>query len=234
MSSQSILLVDDEAEIVHLMKIYLQNENFLLFTAQNGSEALEILKKHTIDLIVMDVMMPIMDGIEACMKMREKHNMPIIFLSAKGQEVDKINGLSIGADDYVTKPFSPLELVARIKSHLRSYSRYTSSQQTNFDEIVIDDLKINIATHEIMRENEVIQLTPREFSILELLARNQGIVFSIEQIYEKVWKEAYLESNNTVMVHIRKIREKIEVIPRKPKYIKTVWGIGYKIEKQKN
>jgi len=233
MGRETILLVDDEPEIIQLMNIYLQNEGYTLFTANNGAEALHILQKEAVDLVVMDIMMPQMDGIETCMKIRENHQMPIIFLSAKGQEVDKIMGLSIGADDYVTKPFSPLELVARIKSQLRRYCRYVSPASKEMDEDVveIDDLIINVSTHEVTVGDQALKLTPREFAILLLLARNRGMVMSMEQIYEKVWKDDFMDSNNTVMVHIRKIREKIEVDPRKPRFIKTVWGVGYKIDK---
>ncbi|UVI30781.1 response regulator transcription factor [Paenibacillus spongiae] len=232
MSHETILLVDDEPEIIQLMKIYLLNEGYTLHTASSGVEALSILDKEAVDLIVMDIMMPEMDGFDACMKIRECNQMPIIFLSAKGQEVDKIKGLSIGADDYVTKPFSPLELVARIKSHLRRYHKYAPSDRTQGEDIVeIDDLVINVSTHEVTVDERPVKLTPREFAILLLLARNQGIVMSMEHIYEKIWKDTFMDSNNTVMVHIRKIREKIEMDPRKPRYIKTVWGVGYKIDK---
>ncbi|GGD65797.1 response regulator transcription factor [Paenibacillus nasutitermitis] len=229
MNTKTLLLVDDETEIIKLMQIYLLQENFRLLTAGSGEEALDIVKRETVDLIVLDIMMPGMNGIDTCLKIRETGDMPIIFLSAKGQEIDKITGLSIGADDYVTKPFSPLELIARIKSQLRRYSKY-SPPQAGSDSVVIDGLMINSSTHEITVEGEPVKLTPREFAIVELLARNRGIVFSIENIYEKVWKDAFFEANNTVMVHIRKIREKIEADPRKPRYIKTVWGVGYKFD----
>ncbi|MCQ6562405.1 response regulator transcription factor [Paenibacillus mendelii] len=232
MSYETILLVDDEPEIIQLMKIYLLNEGYKLHAASSGAEALRILNKEAIDLIVMDIMMPEMDGFDACMKIRESNQMPIIFLSAKGQEVDKIKGLSIGADDYVTKPFSPLELVARIKSHLRRYYKYAPSDRPQDEDIVeIDDLVINVSTHEVTVDERPVKLTPREFAILLLLARNQGFVLSMEHIYEKIWKDTFMDSNNTVMVHIRKIREKIESDSRKPKYIKTVWGVGYKMDK---
>ncbi|MFD0711966.1 response regulator transcription factor [Paenibacillus sp. GCM10027626] len=231
MSREAILLVDDEPEIIQLMTIYLQNEGYTLHTANNGEEALACLNKESVDLIVMDIMMPKMDGIEACMKIREKKQMPIIFLSAKGQEVDKIMGLSIGADDYVTKPFSPLELIARIKSQLRRYRKYVAPVDNDEEIVEIDDLVINVSTHEVTVSEQPVKLTPREFAILLLLARNRGIVMSMEQIYEKIWKDDFMESNNTVMVHIRKIREKIEIDPRNPRFIKTVWGVGYKIDK---
>lgn len=231
MNHGTILLVDDEAEIIKLMQVFLQNEGYRLLTASDGKQALEWIEKESVDLIILDVMMPVMDGLQACMKIREEHQMPIILLSAKGQEIDKITGLSLGADDYVTKPFSPLELIARVKSQLRRYNNYASNTVSNVDQMVIDDLVINVSTHEVTVDSNFVKLTPREFAILELLARNQGIVLSMEQIYENVWKDAYMESNNTVMVHIRKIREKIEPNPRAPKFIKTVWGVGYKIDK---
>ncbi|MEC0229782.1 response regulator transcription factor [Paenibacillus alba] len=226
----TILLVDDEKEIVDLLEIYLKNEGFTLLKASNGVEALELLKTNHVDLIILDVMMPHMDGIEACMKIREEKHMPIIMLSAKSQEMDKITGLSIGADDYVAKPFSPLEIMARVKSQLRRYRQLNASTIKNENEIVIDDLVINMATHKVSIDQVDARLTPREFAILQVLARNRGIVLSMEKIYETVWNEPFWESNNTVMVHIRKIREKIEKEPSSPQYIKTVWGIGYTIE----
>ncbi|MGQ3480253.1 response regulator transcription factor [Paenibacillus sp. TY11] len=231
MHNGTILLVDDEPEIIKLMQIYLENEGYRLLMARDGLEALEQVSRETIDMMVLDVMMPNMDGVEACMKIRETEHFPIIMLSAKGQDMDKITGLSVGADDYVTKPFSPLELVARIKSQLRRVRKYTHSSPVLEHEMILDELSINSATHEVTLAGESIKLTPREFAIVELLARNRGQVLSMEQIYEKVWKEQYLESNNTLMVHVRKIREKIEADPRKPKYLKTIWGIGYKMEK---
>lgn len=226
----TILLVDDEKEIVDLLEIYLKNEGFTLLKASNGIEALEILNSQHVDLIILDVMMPQMDGFEACMKIREEKHMPIIMLSAKSQEMDKITGLSIGADDYVVKPFSPLEITARVKSQLRRYRQLNVSSIKNDNEIIIDDLVINIATHKVSIDHNEVRLTPREFAILQVLARNRGIVLSMEKIYENVWNEPFWESNNTIMVHIRKIREKIEKDPSIPQYIKTVWGIGYTIE----
>ncbi|MGS5019856.1 response regulator transcription factor [Paenibacillus sp. JJ1683] len=231
MHNGTILLVDDEPEIIKLMQIYLENEGYRLLMARDGLEALEQVNREQIDVMVLDVMMPNMDGIEACMKIRETEHFPIIMLSAKGQDMDKITGLSVGADDYVTKPFSPLELVARIKSQLRRVRKYAHSSPILEHEMVLDELSINTVTHEVTLAGESVKLTPREFAIVELLARHRGQVLSMEQIYEKVWKEQYLESNNTLMVHVRKIREKIETDPRKPKYLKTVWGIGYKMEK---
>ncbi|MBO9606192.1 MAG: response regulator transcription factor [Paenibacillaceae bacterium] len=230
MNRETVLLVDDEKEIVDLLDIYLRNEGYTLLKAADGREALALVEAHPVDLIVLDVMMPHMDGIAACMKIRESRHMPIIMLSAKGQDIDKITGLSIGADDYVVKPFSPLELLARVKSQLRRYKMMQAPQPAKENEIVIDGLTINTSTHKVTIEDEEVRLTPREFAILELLARNRGIVLSMERIYQEVWNEPFMESNNTVMVHIRKIREKIEKNPGDPRYILTVWGIGYKIE----
>ncbi|MFH5184266.1 response regulator transcription factor [Paenibacillus sp. TAB 01] len=230
MTQPTILLVDDEKEIIDLLEIYLKNEGYKLLRAADGEEALQVLRKEEVDLIVLDIMMPKMDGIEACLKIREQRNMPIIMLSAKSQDMDKIWGLSSGADDYMSKPFNPLELIARIKSQLRRYTRLNVPQANRANEIEVDELTINTSTHEVKLEGREIKLTPREFAILELLARNRGIVWSIEKIYETVWQEAYFDSDNTVMVDIRKIREKIEQNPRKPKFIKTVWGVGYKVD----
>ncbi|WIV19875.1 response regulator transcription factor [Paenibacillus polygoni] len=233
MSREAILLVDDEKEIIELIEIYLKNEGYIIFKAFNGVEALEILRHNPVDLIILDVMMPQMDGIQACMKIREKNNTPIIMLSAKSQDMDKISGLSIGADDYVTKPFNPLELVARVKSQLRRYKMLNNRSDSGDDEIVIDDLVINTATHTVTVGDQEVKLTPREFDILKLLAVNQGIVLSMDKIYEEVWNEPFMDSKNTVMVHIRKLREKIEKDTQHPAYIKTVWGIGYKMRSAK-
>lgn len=230
MSIATILMVDDEYEIIKLMEIYFKNENYAMLKAGNGIEALELLEKHQVDLIVLDVMMPAMDGIEACMKIREKNHIPIIMLSAKSQDIDKISGLSVGADDYVTKPFSPLELIARIKAQLRRVNQFHANKKANVDEIRIDDLVINSASHVVTIEDKQLKLTPREFAILQLLANHVGKVLSMDQIYEHVWQEPFMESKNTVMVHVRKLREKLESDPQNPRYIKTVWGIGYKLE----
>lgn len=230
MAERTILVVEDEKEIVDLIEIYLTNEGYRTIRASNGLEALNILQQHHVDLVILDIMLPVMDGIETCLKIRERQNMPIIMLSAKSQDMDKIMGLSSGADDYVTKPFNPLELLARIKSQLRRYTRLNVPNPLKEHEIEVDDLLINTATHEVRVDGREVKLTPREFAILELLARNRGVVFSIDRIYETVWGEPSYSAGNTVMVHIRKIREKIEENPRQPKYIKTVWGVGYKIE----
>lgn len=231
MGRETILVVDDEKEIRDLITIYLKNEGYNVLQAENGEEGLRIVEKEEVHLVVLDIMMPKIDGIHMCLKVREVKEMPIIMLSAKTQDMDKILGLTTGADDYVTKPFNPLELVARIKSQLRRYMRMNGFTLPDNNEVEIGDMKMNTATYEVFVGNEEVKLTPREFSILQLLAVNPGIVFSTEQIYEKVWNEQSFQSDNTVMVHIRKIREKIEENPRKPHYIKTVWGVGYKIEK---
>lgn len=228
---ETILLVDDEKEILRLMEIYLRNEGYDLLTAADGLEALEVLQSHPVHLIILDIMMPRLDGLEACMRIREERDTPIIMLSAKSEDMDKISGLSIGADDYVTKPFNPLELIARVKSQLRRYNRYVrQAVDPDRDEIVIDDLVINTAMHKVTLDQQEIKLTPREFELLKLLALHRGIVLSMDKIYEEVWQEQYMESKNTVMVHIRRLREKIERDPQNPRFIKTIWGIGYKLD----
>lgn len=231
-NQETILLVDDEVEIVELLDIYFRNEGYRLLKAFDGREALECLGKEEVDLIILDVMMPHMDGIAACMKIREERNMPIIMLSAKNADMDKILGLSIGADDYVGKPFNPLELVARAKSQLRRYHKLNrgTSARTNEHELIFEDLLIDTLRHEVSVDNRKVKLTPREFSILELLARHQGQVLSMEQIYLKVWNEPFLDGGNTVMVHVRNIRDKIELDAKQPRYVQTVWGIGYKLD----
>ncbi|MBM7870783.1 DNA-binding response OmpR family regulator [Clostridium pascui] len=232
MEKEVVLIVDDDIEIANLIAIYLQNEGYEVIKAENGLRALEVLKSTNVDLILLDIMMPQMDGIQACMKIREQKNMPIIMLSAKTEDMDKILGLTAGADDYIGKPFNPLELIARVKSQLRRYKKFNGSISSAISEniIEIDELSINTDTHQVKVGEREVKLTPREFGILELLARNKGIIFSNEKIYERVWKEEFFKSDNTVMVHIRKLREKLEDDSRNPKYIKTVWGVGYKVE----
>jgi len=197
--------------------------------AEDALEALKMLEKKEFDLIILDIMMPQMDGIEACLKIREERSMPIIMLSAKSEDMDKIKGLAAGADDYLSKPFNPLELIARVKSQLRRYTKYNT--ETTFEKSVIEigDLTINTDTRQVWIQKQEIRLTPKEFDILELLARNKGMVLSIAKIYEAVWKNDFYKSDNTVMVHITKIRDKIEDDPKHPIYIKTIWGVGYKI-----
>lgn len=232
MEKEVVLIVDDDIEIANLIAIYLQNEGYEVIKAENGLRALEVLNSTNIDLILLDIMMPEMDGIQACMKIREEKNMPIIMLSAKTEDMDKILGLTAGADDYIGKPFNPLELIARVKSQLRRYKKFNGFISSVISEniIEIDELSINVDTHQVKVGEREVKLTPREFGILELLARNKGIIFSNEKIYERVWKEEFFKSDNTVMVHIRKLREKLEDDSRNPKYIKTVWGVGYKVE----
>ncbi len=228
----AILVVDDDREIRDILHIYLRNEGYGVLEAEDGMQALEILQREQVHLIILDIMMPNMDGIKACLKIREESNIPIIMLSAKEEAIDKITGLSTGADDYVTKPFNPLELIARVKAQLRRQLFTASPPASAGTEICIDDLVINKADHLVTVRGREISLTPIEFAILELLAAHRGQVFSIDKIYQNVWKEqTAFFSDNTVMVHIRNIREKIEANPREPQYIKTVWGVGYKIEK---
>ncbi len=224
-----ILIVDDDNEIRKITGIYLENEGYEVLKAENGEQALKIIAENDIDLVLLDIMMPVMNGIEACMKIREDNIMPIIFLSAKSEDLDKIQGLASGADDYITKPFNAMELLARVKSQLRRYTRYSAPQNAAKNIIEVGNLTINTDTRQVLVGDKEIRLTPKEFDILELLARNKGIVFSIEKIYERVWGEEFYKSDNTIMVHITKIREKIEEDPKKPVYIKTVWGVGYKI-----
>jgi DNA-binding response OmpR family regulator len=230
MSKYNVLVVDDEDEIRDAIEIYLKSEDINVFKAKDGIDALEVLDEQDIHLIIMDIMMPRMDGIKATFKIREKKNIPIIMLSAKSEDTDKILGLNVGADDYVTKPFNPLELIARVKSQLRRYVNLGVYNETS-DEIEIRGLVLNKSTKMVVLDDEEIRLTPIEYKILELLMENRGRVFSIDEIYEKVWKEPSYNAENTVAVHIRRIREKIEINPKEPKYLKVVWGIGYKIEK---
>lgn len=225
----NILVVDDEKEIRDAINIYLRGEKLHVFSASNGLEALDIISEQNIHLVILDIMMPKMDGIETCQKIRETNNLPIIMLSAKGEDSDKILGLNVGADDYITKPFNHLELVARVKSQLRRYESPLSIESKDF--IKVRDLEIDTVAKKITVRDEEIKVTATEYKILVLLASNLGRVFSIKEIYEKVWEEPFYKSENTVTVHIRRIREKIEINTKEPEYIKVVWGIGYKIEK---
>lgn len=227
----NVLVVDDEKEIRDAIDIYLRSEKINVYKAKDGIEALDILESKKIHLIILDIMMPRLDGIKTCIKVREKSNIPIIMLSAKGDDSDKILGLNIGADDYVAKPFNNLELVARVKSQLRRYEMPLEIQEEK-DLIKIKDLLINNNEKSIYLRGEEIKVTATEFKILHLLASNIGRVFSIKEIYEKVWEEPFYRSENTVTVHIRRIREKIEIDTKNPEYIKVVWGVGYKIEKE--
>ena len=227
-----VLVCDDDKEIVEAIDTYLTQEGYEVFKAYDGQEALEVLKKESVDLLVIDVMMPRLDGIRATLKIREENNIPIIILSAKSEDADKILGLNVGADDYVTKPFNPLELVARVKSQLRRYTQLGSTAQPAGEKIyATGGLMINDDLKEVTVDGEPVKLTPIEYNILLLLVRNQGKVFSIDQIYENIWNEDAIGVDNTVAVHIRHIREKIEINPKEPRYLKVVWGVGYKVEK---
>ena len=228
----NILVCDDDREIAGAVEIYLRNEGYDVFKAYDGVEALEALKENEIHLIIMDVMMPKMDGIQATMKIREENNIPIIMLSAKTEDYDKITGLNVGADDYITKPFNPLELVARVKAQPRRYTNLGSIESEEGEGIYQSGgLIINDNEKTVTVDGEQVTVTPTEFGILKLLTKNAGKVFSIDQIYESVWNEPAFNPENTVAVHIRRIREKIEINPKNPKYLKVVWGIGYKVEK---
>jgi len=227
----NILVCDDEKEIVDAIEIYLMQEGYQVIKAYNGEEAVEQLKKNEIHLLILDIMMPKLDGIRATMKIREKYSVPIIFLSAKSQDSDKILGLNVGADDYITKPFNPLELVARVKSQLRRYTKLGNMAEESNRLYKSGGLVVNDETKEVTVDGEAVRLTPIEYNILLLLVKNQGRVYSIEQIYENIWEEEAIGADNTVAVHIRHIREKIEINPKEPKYLKVVWGVGYKIEK---
>jgi DNA-binding response OmpR family regulator len=226
----NILVCDDDQAIVDAIGIYLENEGYKVFKAFNGKEAIDIIEEEMIHLIIMDIMMPQMDGITATMKIRDEHKIPLIMLSAKSEDYDKILGLNIGADDYITKPFNPLELMARVKSQLRRYTTLggmeTKSHVYQSGGLLIDDESKTVTV-----DGDEVHLTPVQYKILTLLIANAGRVFSIEDIYEKVWNEPAFQPENTVAVHIRKIREKIEINPKEPKYLKVVWGIGYKVEK---
>lgn len=244
MEKKKILVVDDDVDIVESIEIYLINEGYEVIKAYNGLQALESIAEERIDLIIMDVMMPKLDGIRATMKIRESRNIPILVLSAKSQDTDIILGLNTGADDYITKPFNPLELIARVKTHLRRYDSLVNenpslphedevgqSQEEAKNQLRTGDLILDLDSKEAILYKESIHLTSTEYKILEFLMQNQGRVFSINQIYEAVWNEPSYNSENTVAVHIRRIREKIEINPKNPHYLKVVWGLGYKIEK---
>lgn len=225
----NVLVVDDEKEIRDAIEIYLRGESLKVIKAEDGLEALDILESKQIHLIILDIMMPKLDGIKTCMKIRETNNIPIIMLSAKGEDSDKILGLNVGADDYIPKPFNHLELVARVKSQLRRYENPLNVEDKGT--VKVKDLEIDTLAKKITVREEEIRVTATEYKILYLLASNLGRIFSIKEIYEKVWEEPFYKSENTVTVHIRRIREKIELNTKEPEYIKVVWGIGYKIEK---
>lgn len=232
MNQSHILIVEDEKDIAVGIEAYLINQGYKVSIAGNGIEALEIVETTSIDLAIVDVMMPKMDGITFTMKLREHYHFPVIMLSAKSEEVDQIMGLNMGADDYVTKPFRPLELLARVNSQLRRYKRFSTITQTqNHHLMTIGGLEMNTETKEFSVDGSCVKLTPIEYKILNLLMKHPGRVFPAEEIYERIWNENAVNTD-TIMVHIRNIREKIEINPKKPKYLKVVWGVGYKIEKQ--
>ncbi|ABR49832.1 two component transcriptional regulator, winged helix family [Alkaliphilus metalliredigens QYMF] len=228
----NVLVVDDEREITDAIEVYLRNQNYNVFKAYDGAEALEIFEKEEIHLVLMDVMMPRLDGTSATIKIRENSTVPIIILSAKSEDVDKIWGLNVGADDYITKPFNPMELLARVNSSLRRYTSYSNVTTTKEDVIKIGGIELRDESKAVFVDGEAVRITPLEYKILYLLMNHPNRVFSIEEIYEKVWNEpAY--NPDTVTVHIRRIREKIEINPGEPKYLKVVWGVGYKFEQPK-
>jgi two-component system response regulator VanR len=228
----NILIVDDETDIADLIQVYLNNEGFQVYKFNNGAEALECIHTMKLDLAILDVMLPDIDGFTICRRIRESHNYPVIMLTAKDTEIDKISGLSLGADDYITKPFRPLELVARVKAQLRRYTRYNTQNEAPEENVIaFSGLFIERSTHTCLLNEKPLSLTPTEFSILWLLCSNRGRVVSSEQLFYQVWGEKYYSNNNTVMVHIRHLREKMNDSSDNPKYIKTVWGVGYKIEK---
>ncbi|MBU3074677.1 response regulator transcription factor [Clostridium estertheticum] len=228
----NILIVDDEVEIIELMEVYLLNDGYKVFKATNGIDALNIINKEKIHLVILDIMMPEIDGLQVCIKIRKEYNIPIIMVSAKGQDIDKIQGLSTGADDYMVKPFNTMELLARVKAQIRRYVYFNENHKSfdNEEVIEIKGITINKGKHKVNLFGEELKLTPTEYEILLLLASNSGKIFNAEEIFKEIWKEKYLEGNNTVMVHIWRLREKLEDNPREPKIVETVWGVGYKIE----
>lgn len=234
MNQDNILIVEDEIEIAKAIEIYLKSQDYNVFIANNGLAGLNIIEQYDIHLAIVDIMMPVMDGIEMTMKVRENHDFPIIFLSAKSEDIDKITGLNIGGDDYVTKPFVPMELLARVSSQLRRYHKYLNmigKKQEESNKYIVGGLELDLDTKEVTVDGKLVKVTPIELKILELLMEKPGRVFSSEQIYENVWNEAAINTE-TVMVHVRNLREKIEITPSNPQYLKVVWGVGYKIEKQ--
>ena len=231
-SKANILVCDDDKEIVDAIEIYLSQDGYKIYKAYDGEQAIQILDKEEIHLLIMDIMMPKLDGIRATLKIREYSSIPIIILSAKSEDTDKILGLNIGADDYICKPFNPLELVARVKSNLRRYTSLGSLTGENKAIYQVGGLVLNDDTKQVTVDDEPVKMTPIEYNILLLLMKNQGRVFSINQIYESIWNEDAIGADNTVAVHIRHIREKIEINPKEPRYLKVVWGVGYKIDKE--
>ena len=229
--NETILIVDDEKKITDLVEIYLKNDGYQVCKCSSGKEALAGIETQKIDLAILDIMLPDIDGFSLCKKIREAYYFPIIMLTAKVEDIDKIKGLTMGADDYMTKPFNPLELVARVKSQLRRYTQLGNAAESSASVYTVGGLSINDDLKEVTVDGEVVKLTPIEYNILLLLVKNQGKVFSINQIYESIWNEDAIGADNTVAVHIRHIREKIEINPKEPRYLKVVWGVGYKIDK---
>ena len=229
--SETILVVDDEPEIADLVEVYLKSEGFHVFTCTTGTEALACVRREKLDLAILDVMLPDISGFTLCGEIRKEHHFPVLMLTAKGGDMDKITGLTIGADDYITKPFNPLELVARVKAQLRRYTRYNEHERPGGADVIdFNGLVINRGTHECTLYDQSLNLTPIEFDILWMLCENRGQVISAERLFETVWGEKYLDRNNTVMVHIRRLREKMGEPSRNPRFIKTVWGVGYKVD----
>jgi len=227
----NILAVDDDKEIVKAIEIYLGKENYNIYKAYDGEEAIKQIQNNEIHLVILDIMMPNKSGIETLEEIRKSKNIPVIMLSAKSEDIDKINGLNCGADDYVTKPFNPIELIARVNALIRRYTKFGAIEETDDKLIRNGELLINDELKKVQVEGKEIKLTPTEYNILKFLTKNKGIVYSIEQIYENVWEEECYGAENIIVVHIRHIREKIEINPREPKYLKVIWGVGYKIEK---
>lgn len=230
--SEKILIVDDEHDIADLLEVYLKNENYTIYKYYSAKEALDFIKKEEVDFAILDIMLPDINGFTLCQKIREKHTYPIIMLTAKDEETDKITGLTLGADDYVTKPFRPLELIARVKAQLRRYNKYTPVPTENEPVTLLayKKLMLNTKTYECELDGESLSLTPTEFSILRILLENQGAVVTLEELFHRIWKDEYYSKNSsTITVHIRHLREKLKDTTEKPKYIKTIWGVGYKI-----
>ncbi|WP_346878925.1 response regulator transcription factor [Clostridium sp. UBA7791] len=224
--SKNILVVDDDKDIRELITVYMQTEEFYVDKACNGEEALKLIEGKNYDLVILDIMMPKLDGLQVLIEIRKKYSMPVIFLTAKNEEIDMIKGLALGADDYIFKPFSSMELIARVKSQLRRYTVFNNSERNI---ITIGDLVLDTEMYRVMISGKEVSLTPTEYKILELLCKNRNIVFSVEQIYENIWRNKYAVGDTSIIVHITKLRQKIEKDPKNPEYIKTVWGVGYKI-----
>ncbi len=232
MSAYRVLICDDDKDIVHAIELFLQSEGYEVLTAGNGKEALEVLEQEEVHLVLLDVMMPVMDGVTALAKIREMGNVPVIMLTAKSEDSDKILGLNLGADDYVTKPFNPVELMARVRSQLRRYMQLGGGHVEQTDELVCGRIRLSDRTKEVFLDDEPVKLTRTEYDILKLLMENPGKVFTPAEVYEKVWKDTAFGSESTVAVHVRHLREKVEIDPSEPRYVKMIWGRGYYLEKK--